>query len=245
MTGSLPEGQSLNSPQTVSLTNPVLPGETTQVSVGLTAPQQEGQYTVYYQLADDKGEVIPATTIWVTVAVCDSGIACHAGIPGGSSNSSGITISLSEFTYTRDTTTITICMDLPNRNYALDYAPTLHIDQKTAPFLEGGSSEPWNCIRLVYQAGATEIEQAERVILDISASVRMSPPKGDPNEACEAARLHLMGLYPGLDFQCNFSMAGYYTNLKLPSGLKREDAQQIIIDAIEGAIYGPWTLVLK
>lgn len=244
-TGSLPEGEWLNSPQSIALAKPVLPGESIQISVDLKAPQQEGQYTVYYQLTNDKGEEMPATTIWVSIVVCSTGTACNAGISGGSMDVNGITVSLSEFTYTEDTTTIIFCMDLPNRNYALDLAPVLMIDQKPAPFIEGLSDNPWNCMRLFYQVGAAQIQQAEEIILEINSSLRMSPPKGDPNVACETARQSLIAQYPGLDFHCNFSMAGYYTNLKLPSGLKREDAQQIIFDAIEGAIYGPWVLDLK
>jgi len=59
------------------------------------------------------------------------------------------------------------------------------------------------------------------------------------------AKPGLIAKYPGLGFQCNFNMAGYYTNLQLPAGMTREQAQQIIVDAVEGAIYGPWTLTVR
>jgi hypothetical protein len=54
-----------------------------------------------------------------------------------------------------------------------------------------------------------------------------------------------MSQYPGLDFQCSFSMGGYYTNLQLPTGMTETQAQKIILDTIEGAIYGPWVLVIR
>jgi hypothetical protein len=54
-----------------------------------------------------------------------------------------------------------------------------------------------------------------------------------------------MTQYRGLDFPCNFSMAGYCINLQLPSGMTREQAQQIIFDAIENTIHGPWVLTIR
>ena len=96
-----------------------------------------------------------------------------------------------------------------------------------------------------YQVSAAEIEQAHRITLLIDGSLRMSPPPGDPNVACQAARLNLVAQYPGLDFQCAFSMGGYYTNLELPAGMDSTKAQQVITDDIEGAIYGPWILNIR
>ena len=75
-------------------------------------------------------------------------------------------------------------------------------------------------------------------------NVRISPARY-PDEDCQAARAGLVAKYPGLDFQCRFSMAGYYTDLQLPGGMTRAQAQQIIVDAIEGAIHGPWVLTIK
>ena len=119
------------------------------------------------------------------------------------------------------------------------------MNQEPSPFLNGGSSSPWNCLKMTYQVATTQVEQAEHIILDIEASLRMSPPQGDPDIACQAARQNLIIQYPGLDFQCHFSMAGYYTNLSLPMGMNRERADQLNRDTIEGAIYGPWILTIK
>ena len=54
-----------------------------------------------------------------------------------------------------------------------------------------------------------------------------------------------MDRYPGLDVECAFSMAGYYTHLQLPAGMTDSQAQQIIVDAIEGAIDGPWVVTVR
>ncbi len=245
VTASKPDGELLNSPQSIPLNQPVQPGETIQIIVDLVAPSQSGQYTVYYQLQDNMGRPVPDSQIWVTIIVCPEGQSCTQPNTVGSTQSNGISASLTDFTYHDQTTEINFCMDLPNRNYALDYAPSLLIDQKPAAFIQGGSSSPWNCMFMVYQASAAEIEQAEQITLAINASLRMSPPQGDPNLACESARQNLIAQYAGLDFQCQFSMAGYYTHLSIPNGLTREETDQIIKDTIEGAIYGPWVLTIK
>jgi hypothetical protein len=64
-----------------------------------------------------------------------------------------------------------------------------------------------------YLIGATGINQAQSITLSIDNSLRMSPLLGDPDADCQAAWPNLMAEYPGLDFQCHFSRAGYYTNL--------------------------------
>ena len=138
-------------------------------------------------------------------------------------------------------------MTVSLQKYTLVPAPSLLIDQKPAPFLTGGSnfaSGP-GCLEMKYQVSSAEIDQAQQIMLLIDGSLRMSPPSGDPNVACQTARLNLVAQYPGLDFQCAFSMAGYYTNLQLPAGMDTTKAQQIITDDIEGAIYGPWILNIR
>ncbi len=242
---SIPATENLASPQAILLAKEVLPGENITLSVDLKAPLQEGQYAVYYQLQDENAIAIPNTQIWVMINVCESKDSCSATSLSGSTSTNGIDVSLISFTYNEQRATVNFCMGFPNRNYALDYAPALLIDEKPSSFLEGGSSSPWNCMQMVYQVTAEEIEKAQQIMLEINSSLRMSPPAGDPNVACNSARQDLLSQYSGLDFQCSFSMAGYYTNLKLPAELTREQADQIINDRIEGAIYGPWKIKIR
>ena len=96
-----------------------------------------------------------------------------------------------------------------------------------------------------YQIGATEIDQAQSITLSIDTGLHMSPPPGDPDADCQAARPNLMAGYPALDFQYHFSEAGHYANLQLPAGMTETQAQKIIFDTIEGAIYGLWVLEIK
>ena len=96
-----------------------------------------------------------------------------------------------------------------------------------------------------YQTSDTEIRQAQHITLFMDNIRMLGGPPGDPNEACQAARLDLIAKYPGLDFQCHFSGAGYYTNLQLPAEMTDTQAQEIIFDTIEGAIYGPWLIEIN
>jgi hypothetical protein len=56
-------------------------------------------------------------------------------------------------------------------------------------------------------------------------------------------RPNLITRYPGLDFEC--ARYNYYNNLRLPAGMTKEEADRIILDAIQDAEYGPWELVTK
>jgi hypothetical protein len=230
-----PTGEYLQSPDILPLTQEVKPGEDIQLSVDLIAPQRNGRYSVYYQLIDENGTPVPGGKIWVMITVGSV----------GSISTNSVAVTLTNFISDENTATVSFCMTTPNRNYALDRAPSLLIDQQPATLLDGGTVLPWGCYEFRYRVSAAELNQAQSVSLYIQGSMRMSPPPGDPNMACELARINLMDQYSGLDFQCRFSMAGYYTNLKLPSGMTTEQAQQMITDTIEGAIYGPWVLTIR
>ena len=244
------QNDSLGSPKEIHFPQETPPGSTITLSVPLAAPTASGTYSVYWKLKNDRGESfgVDGDRVWVTIMVCESGKTCSppASTLGGSTSASGISVSLTSFTHDAQSATVDFCMTVPNRYYTLDSpAPTLFIDQKPVPFLDGGSVPPWGCYYMKYQVGAAQTEQAQHITLSIDTSLRMSPPPGDPDAACQSARTNLVAQYPGLDFQCSFSMAGYFINLKLPSGMTKEKNQQIITDAIEGAIYGPWLLTIK
>lgn len=218
------------------------------LSVPLTAPTSPGAYSVYWRLKNDRGESfgVDGDRVWVTIMVCESGNTCSPPTTGSSTSANGVSVSLTNFTHDAQSATVDYCMTVPNRYYSLDSpAPTLLIDQKPAPFLSGGTTSSWRCYEMTYQIIAAELDQAQHITLSIDTSLRMSPPPGDPDIACQSVRPMLMAQYPRLDFKCSFSMAGYYTDLQLPEGMAREKARQIITDAIEGAIYGPWIVVIK
>ena len=243
------QNEALGSPPRLTLPQETPPGNTVSFSISLAAPAVTGTRTVYWVLENERGETIPVESspqIWVKIMVCDPNQPCNHPMAGGGTTASGISVTLTGFTYDAQSATVSFCMTMPNRYYSLGSpAPSLLIDQKPAPFLDGGSIPPWGCVEMRYQVSATEIDHAQSISLSIDTGLRMSPPPGDPDSACQAARVDLVAKYPGLDFQCHFSMAGYATNLQLPPGMDATKAQQIITDDIEGAIYGPWILIIK
>lgn len=243
-----PQNDSLGSPAEVNFGQDVSPGETVTLSIPLVAPMVSGTYSVYWKLQNDRGKTfgVDGDRVWVTIMVCEAGKTCSPPSASSSSSASGISMTLTNFTHDARSATVDFCMTVPNRYYALGSpVPALLIDQKPAPFLEGGSTQPWGCYFMKYQISAAQLEQAQHIVLSIDTALRMSPPPGDPNVACQSAKADLISQYPGLDFQCHFSTAGYYINLQLPTGMTRDQAQQIIMDAVEGAIYGPWNLTIR
>lgn len=244
-----PQNDALGSLSEIHFPADTLPGGTATLSVPLTAPTTPGTYSVYWKLENERGQTfgVDGDRVWVTIMVCEAGKSCAPPSSSYNSTSAGsITVTLTEFTHDAQSATVKFCMTVPNRYYALrPPVPSLLVDQELAPFLDGGTIQPWGCYFMKYQVSAAQIEQAQHILLSIDAALSMSPPPGAPNDACLAAKPDLIAKYPGLDFQCNFSGAGYYTDLRLPDGMTREEAQQIIFDTIEGAIYGPWELTIK
>jgi hypothetical protein len=241
------QNDSLGSPAEVNFARGVSPGEIVTLSIPLTAPPTPGTYSVYWKLQNDRGETfgVDGDRVWVTIMVCEAGKTCSPPSASyGSTSANGVSAILTNVTPGTQSTTIAFCMTLPSIYYDLGYpSPTLIVDQQTFNLSGGTSTSPHGCYEFEYPLGAGEFNQAKRIVLSID-NVRVSPARY-PDQDCQSARPGLIAQYPGLDFQCNFSMAGYYTNLQLPTGMTREQAQQIIADAVEGAIYGPWRLTIR
>jgi hypothetical protein len=242
-----PQNDSLGSTAEVNLAQDVLPGETVTLSIPLIAPTRSGTYSVYWKLQNDHGETfgVDGDRVWVTIMVCEAGTPCASPSSSyGASSANGVSATLTNVTPGAQSTTVAFCMTLPSIYYDLGYpSPTLIVDQQTFNLLSGTSTNPHGCYEFEYALGAAEFNRAKRIVLSID-NVRVSPARY-PDEDCQSARPRLIVQYRGLDFQCNFSMSGYYTNLQFPTGMTREQAQQIIMDAVEGAIYGPWTLTIR
>ncbi len=244
-----PEGNTLGSVPHISFSQQIHPGETMLISVTLVAPQTEGIYVAYYSIINEAGEVVAvdgSNLLWVKIKVSKSG-QTSSPVSGGEISENGVTFTITRITSDVQTTTVNLCLSVSLHTYSIDSSPKLLIDQAQAPFVSGGSdfTSGEGCMLVTYQAGAKDIDQANDVELIIDGCLRMSPPPGDPNVACQTARQKLITEYPGIDFQCNFSMAGYYTGLELPSGMSQTQATSLIADTIEGAICGPWSIKIK
>ncbi|PKO07907.1 MAG: hypothetical protein CVU40_18140 [Chloroflexi bacterium HGW-Chloroflexi-2] len=243
-----PEGNSLGAVSQISFPQQISPGETMLISVPLVAPQKEGAYSVYWSIVNEAGETVEVNggNLWIKIKVSNSG-QTSSPVSGSKTSTNGVTFTITNFTSDSQSTTVNLCLSVSLHTYSLDSSPKLLIDQVQVPFVSGGSDFPSGpgCMVVTYQTGAKDIDQANDVELIIDGSLRMSPPPGDPNVACQTARQKLITEYPDIDFQCNFSMAGYYTGLKLPNGMTQTQADSLITDTIEGAIYGPWTIKIK
>ncbi|MEN6435760.1 MAG: NBR1-Ig-like domain-containing protein [Anaerolineaceae bacterium] len=253
-----PQGDSLSSPSQINFPQETAPGKTVSLSLPLVAPVTPGTYSVYWAIRNERGEMVAVDggNLWVKIQVCKTVQSCNTPVAGGGTTATvnNTSVTVTNFTYDAHSATVNYCIAISSlsdwkslRAYgSWPTAPKLLIDQKAAPFLAGGSDYPSGdgCAYMQYQVGASEIDQAQQVTFVIEA-LRMDLPPGDPDAVCQMARSNLVTQYPGLDFKCNFSMAGFYTDLQIPNGMSRNQAETIVMDAIQGAIYGPWTLFLK
>jgi len=230
-TSSNPVNESLGSPEHIPLTQDVKPGETIQIKVDLVAPKQDGQYTVFYELRDGTGTLVPNSQKWVTIT--------DGNIPV--SNSMGVNAQLLTAYMENSEFTVDFCMQLP----------------------DGRQWYPWNVLLLVNQqdyspsgsridpVGATTSNKCFSfsfpVWITSGTTYQLSigkvelPPEVHQAENCAYAQTTLRASYPGLDFKCA-GPGAWYTNLVLPSGMTKEQADQLILDAMSSSIYGPWTL---
>ncbi len=230
-TSSHPINESLGSPEHIPLAQEVKPGETIQIKVDLVAPKQDGQYTVFYELRDGTGLSVLNSQVWVTITVGNIPISSLMGV---SAQLSSAYMENSEFT-------VDFCMQLP----------------------DGRQWYPWNVLLLVNQqqyspsgsqidpVGATTANKCFSFSFQVSISAGTTyqlsigkvelPPEVHQAENCAYAQTKLRATYPGLDFKCA-GPGSWYTNLVLPSGMTKEQADQLILDAMSSSIYGPWIL---
>lgn len=244
---STPQKEALGSPREIPFPQEVPPGAALSLSVPLTAPSAPGTYAVYWRLKNDREGAfgVDGDRVWALILVCESGKSCTPPVTGGATSRNGVSATLTSFKTGAQSSTVRFCMNLPNRNYGPASAASISIlvDQQSILATTGGSLEV-GCFEFEFPVSETQIAQAQNVVVSIG-QVRILGGGNDPQGSCASARTGLMAQYPGLDFQCSFSSGGYYTGLQLPAGMTATQADVLIVDAIEGAIYGPWVLKVK
>jgi len=243
---SAPQNETLGSPIEIPFPQAVPPGAAAALSIPLTAPAAPGTYAVYWSLKNERKQSfgVDGDKVWVLIKVCATGQPCPQAQTNTAASSNGISASLSSFTTGALGSTASFCMTLPNRNYApAPGSVSLLLDQQ-AILASTGSSLPGGCYEFEFPVTETQIAQAKSAAVSIG-QVRIVGGVADPQAACLSARLSLMARYPGLGFQCRYSQAGYYTDLQLPDGMDATRADALIVDVIEGAVYGPWLLNVK
>ncbi len=246
------QGAPLAPTDSMPLEHTVAPGETAAFEVSMTAPEEPGIYSERWTLRDPQGHIVPVDGgryVWVIIRACAEGGPCPqpptpVSTGGQSQTAQQVTLQLLDFTTTSDEVRATVCIVNPPTPRHVPFVPiTLYLDERAIDISGQVYVRP-GCYVLTFPAAPAEV-QAARAIRLVIGQIRILGGPPNPNEACEQARTTLQARYPGLDFTCQFSMAGYYVNLRLPAGMTREQADQLIVDTIEQAIYGPWEFQVR
>lgn len=232
-TSSTPINETLGSLKQIPLSKEVKPGEAIQVGVNLAAPIQNGQYTVFYQLQDETGLPVPNSQIWVSITVG------NIPLPG----SAGITAQLGTASLQAGEFTVDFCMQLPDGRAWYPWEVILVVDQQqyspTGSRIDPvGATTDYKCFSFSFPV-IVSISSGSPYQLSIG-KVEL-PPEVHQAENCAYAQTTLRAAYPGLDFTCT-GPGLFYTNLILPPGMTKEQADQLILDAISSSIHGPWIL---
>jgi len=256
---SVPAGADWGAPPRVSLPHPVAPNEEVTLSASLTAPSGIGTSILHWALVNTQGEVVPVDggrSVWTTIRVCAENLPCTT--PSSQQTPSqdeataevelnGVSARLISLAADTQQTIAQLCITSPNNHYLIQPPIILQVDNQQFIAKSGGTlgpaTSPTLCYMFAFPATEAQITKASRVAIIIQ-QVRMSAMP-DPDERCQIVHDQLVGQYPGLDFTCHFSMAGYFTDLQVPEGLQEDQMRQLILDAIEGAINGPWVLRVR
>jgi hypothetical protein len=104
---SNPANENLGSPDSIPLLREVKPGEETSITVNLTAPSQDGLYTVAYQLRNERGELIFGSDLWITIRVGDAPVISSITVGNVSATLVGATVQGDEIS-------VNFCMQMPD-----------------------------------------------------------------------------------------------------------------------------------
>ena len=238
-----PASEDLGSAGFVPLPSSVAPGEEVQISVDLLAPAAEGAYTLYYGLraADGSAVLIDGGNLWVTIAV--EGAPCGGSASGGSATYAPELVSVSR---DASTTTIRYCMQLPDDTPS--WFPSdmfLIYGANRVPAAGAGvvNYRPGSdrCFDTSFSVGKDVLSQAGGFQFSIGA-IKIDPV-ANQEENCARAQAEIRTSHPGLEFACG-GRGFFYSLADKPAGMSDQEADRIIMDALERTVYGPWVLSL-
>jgi hypothetical protein len=234
-----PASEDLGSPGFVPLPSSVAPGEEVQISVDLVAPEAGGVYTLYYGLraADGSSILIDGGNLWVTIAV--GGAVCGRPAPAGGDYAP----SLTGVTRLAGSTTVQFCMKLPDGTpswFPYDMAlitGSQQVSADSAGVLNYQAGAAQRCFWASFPAEAGSGSEVLVGNIRIDAAVNQEAN-------CARAQDELLASHPGLEFACG-GRGYYYSLIRKPAGMSDAEADRIIMDALERAVYGPWVLGLE
>lgn len=238
-----PLGKNLNEPYQIKLPKSVSPGETVEVSADFKVPDTDGIYEVHYKLQNANGQTVSGdgSVVWLKVVVGN-------GQLGSTSSQSGsVTMTLGNIQKVETITNIEICAQLPdtqdwNLNGVILVAGNVQNSMSgymlKNPKNTSTYASAYRCYIVEFPVGVSNYGTSP---VSISISNIRVPAENNLEANCVRAKQQLASQYPGLDFTCG-PVGFFYSNLKLPSGMSQSQADKIIMDALEQAIYGNWLL---
>ena len=235
---SCPLGECSGFPFVIELSHAVAPGESIEIAAEVTAPQSDSNYEVHYLLKNPDNQVVSGdgAEIWFKFIVGE--------VPQAESiSSSQINIELIEIHKESERTTVDFCAQWPDMrdwNPRLFYISAGAMEISGDQYLLKNPKDPatfqssYRCFSLGFPAGTNQYGDQTLTITIEKVHIGISDASG-----CPEIKPALLQQYPGLDYSCG-SLGFFYTNLVLPEGMTEDQANTIIMDALESAVYGPW-----
>ncbi len=242
-TYSYPLGENLNGPQEIKLPNSVNPGQIVEITGNFTIPNVDGIYEVHYKLKNASGQFASGdgAEVWLKITVG------NVQLTSGSAKANNVTITLINVQKNDTSTNVEACAQLPDTqdwNFNGVVLTAGNVQNSLSGLMLKNSkdastySSSYRCYIIEFPVGISNYGNSS---VSVTINNIRVPAENNLEANCARAKLQLAPLYPGLDFTCG-PMGFFYSNLKLPSGMTKSQADVIIMDALEQAIYGPWVL---
>jgi DNA-binding CsgD family transcriptional regulator len=241
--GAYPLGESQGHSPVINLPHEVKPGETVEISGDFTVPDTDGLYEIHYKLKNASGQFVSGdgNEVWLKITVG------NVSLNSGSTQANNVTMSLMSVQKNDTLTNAEICAQLPdtqdwNLNGVILTAGNVQNSLSGYRLKNPKSADTYSnshrCYIVEFPVGVSNYGNSP---VSVSISNIRVPAENNLEANCARALEQLAPLYPGLDFTCG-PLGLFYSNLKLPSGMSQDQADKIIMDALEQAIYGPWVL---
>lgn len=232
----------------IFLNKGVQPGETIMLSQNFTAADADGVYTVSYRLLSPDGaevQIGQGNNLWLKIGIGEQAPISYSN----ELDPSGISFRLGRMSYSGSGATIQIFSSFSTVDYRILPAPSLLVDGKQVAFL--GGSDDWqsggyHSYLWHYSLTEDQAKRANSIVMVFDGSIRRNLLAVETVRACNTALSSLKASYPDINFGCNPPPGGYpFDSLKAPSGMTREKAHPLVLDTIEGAVYGRWEVKIK
>ena len=236
---SHPLGQTLGEPSLIHLPAVVPPGGKVRYPSPLYAPQADAIFSAVYQLHNSAGEWVPGDggLIWFSLVV---------GKPvAAAAQHQGVSVELQSIKKDPAYTSATFCAQYPDTQDWNPYPVTLEasgVSMGLDSYQLVGAKDPGTggsanrCFILGFPVGTDQYGDSSITITISSFAV---DPSTNLQANCTRAQEFLAINHPGLTFTCG-SMGSYYGSIQPAAGMTMEQAQSLVMDALEQRIYGPW-----